>query len=210
MVLFDLDGTLVDTRSAILGAYISAIQTAVGYEIQPDQDHVDDILRRRPIEYFAQHYPPFAETMEDLYAKNYRSDNVVIYQGIAELLGDLVKHEAVGIVSNKGRNRIHSDLRHVGLDPSMFGVIVGAEDTPDRKPHPAPILKALSLNGISPRISTYVGDGPHDMAAAKAAGVRAIGVVWGYYPAHNLRTAGADQICEDVRSLANLLLSRSL
>jgi HAD superfamily hydrolase (TIGR01549 family) len=198
----------LDSRTAILETYISAIKLVLGYELQPDQDHIRDLLQRRPIEYFRQHYPPFAENLAVHYAQNYRSDRVIIFRGIAELLDEISKRELIGIVSNKGRVRIESDLRYVGIDPKIFSVVIGAEDTVDRKPHPAPILKALMVNGVSASASVYVGDGPHDMVAAKAAGVMAIGVTWGYYPADSLIPAGADQTVNSVGSLANLLLSR--
>lgn len=205
MILFDLDGTLVDSAGAILGAYRSAILAVAGYDIEPDAEHVHDLLRRRPREYFQQHYPPQAEQMATQYASSYRSETVVAFPGAKTLVADLAVRTALGIVSNKGRARILSDLGHVGIDAARFAVIIGAEDTPERKPHPAPILKALDSGGAVPQGSIYVGDGPHDMLAAKAAGVMAVGVTWGYYPAAALVEAGADATVDDMVQLAAIL-----
>lgn len=205
MILFDLDGTLVDSAGAILAAYRAAIRAVVGYDIEPDAEHVHDLLRRRPREYFQQHYPPLADQLAAQYGSNYRSETVVAFPGAKTLVSDLAGRTALGIVSNKGRARILSDLGHVGIDAEAFAVIIGAEDTLERKPHPAPILKALEAGGTAPQGAIYVGDGPHDMLAAKAAGLMAVGVTWGYYPAANLVEAGADATVDNVTRLAEIL-----
>lgn len=210
MFLFDLDGTLVDSSAAILGAYRSAIRAVLGYDIQPDEEHVRDLLRRRPSEYFRQHYPPVADVLTEQYAAQYESKSVIIYSGIAELLEGLTSRGPLGIVSNKGRVRINSDLIQVDVNPAIFDVVVGAEDTIERKPHPAPILKALEIQGAIRRTAVYVGDGPHDMHAAKAAGLIAIGVTWGYYPASALVASGADYMVEHVEALSDLLQNLAL
>lgn len=205
MILFDLDGTLVDSAGAILGAYRAAIRAVAGYDIEPDAEHVHDLLRRRPREYFQQHYPPHAEQMAAQYVLSYRSETVVAFRGARKLVADLAGQRALGIVSNKGRARILSDLGHVGIDADCFAVIIGAEDTRERKPHPSPIQRALDAAGALPQGSIYVGDGPHDMLAAKAAGVMAVGVTWGYYPADSLIEAGADATVDDMARLAAIL-----
>jgi HAD superfamily hydrolase (TIGR01549 family) len=208
MILFDLDGTLVDSANAILGAYRAAIRAVAGYDIDPDAEHVHDLLRRRPKEYFRQHYPPLADEMATQYASNYRSETVVAFPGAETLVAELAGRKALGIVSNKGRARILSDLGHVGIDAECFAVIIGAEDTLERKPHPAPILKALEAGCAVPQGAIYVGDGPHDMLAAKAAGLMAVGVTWGYYPVAAIVEAGADATVDDVTQLAAFLLGK--
>jgi pyrophosphatase PpaX len=205
LVLFDLDGTLVDSSSAILDAYLSAISSVLGYDLDPDKEHVHDLLRRRPIEYFRQHYPPAAEALAEHYALNYTSESVVAYDGVMSLLDQLFGVVPVGIVSNKGRDRIASDLKRVGLDPARFWVIVGAEDTALRKPHPEPILRAISGVRPEPGRVFYVGDGPHDVIAAKAAGTTAVAVSWGYYPEPSLSAAEPEHLVSDVEGLATLL-----
>ena len=207
LVLFDLDGTLVDSSSAILGAYLSAIRSILGYDLDPDEEHVHDLLRRRPIEYFRQHYPLAAEALAERYALNYTSERVIAYDGVISLLDQLFGLVPVGIVSNKGRDRIASDLERVGLDPAQFCVIVGAEDTALRKPHPDPILRAMSRVRTEPERIFYVGDGPHDVVAAKAAGTTAVAVSWGYYPELSLSATEPDHLVSDVESLARLLRS---
>lgn len=208
MILFDLDGTLVDSSGAILGAYRAAIRAVLGFDIEPDPEHVQDLLRRRPAEYFQQHYPPQADALANQYALLYRSTSVVAFAGISALVAELATRKALGIVSNKGRARILSDLDHVGIDPDYFAVIIGAEDTLERKPHPAPILKAMQGRGAVPEEAIYVGDGPHDMLAAKAAGLMAVGVTWGYYHAAAIVEAGADAMLDNVAQLASFLLGK--
>jgi phosphoglycolate phosphatase-like HAD superfamily hydrolase len=205
MILFDLDGTLVDSRSAILSAYFAAVRSIMGYELEPDEDHVHDLLRRRPVEYFRQHYPPAAEALAEQYAVNYQSDSVVAFPGVTSVLDSFAASTPVGIVSNKGRARILSDLEWVGLDPARFHVIVGAEDTARRKPHPDPILKAVAGVRPAPTRVGYVGDGPHDVIAARAAGACPVAVTWGYYPEQALVAAGAEHLVTDIETLSELL-----
>lgn len=209
MVLFDLDGTLVDSRPAILAAYLSAVREVLGFKLEPDAEHVQDLLRRRPIEYFRQHYPPVAEELATRYGANYSSGPVVAFPGIIPILQGLAPVVPIGIVSNKGRARILTDLAQVGLDPAQFAVIVGAEDTARRKPYPDPILKAVAEVRPAPSRVIYVGDGPHDVTAAQGASAQVIAVSWGYYPDQSLAAAGATEIAPDADTLS-LLLRKAL
>jgi HAD superfamily hydrolase (TIGR01549 family) len=207
MFLFDLDGTIVNSSPAILGAYRAALVATLGFDIDPDEEHVHELLRRRPIEYFQQHYPLQADELADNYAQKYRSDAVTPFAGMCELVIGLAEKGAVGIVSNKGRDRIISDLTKVGVDPDSMDVIIGAEDTPERKPHPAPILRAVDELGIAGRKFFYVGDGPHDVEAARGADAIEVAVTWGYYPRAALSALTPHHIVSDVGSLKQILLS---
>ncbi|WP_136443722.1 HAD family hydrolase [Pacificoceanicola onchidii] len=203
-VLFDLDGTLLDTKPAVIGAYCRAIEAIEGHVINPDGEHQQELMRRRPAEYFAQHYPTRADMLTNAYQAGYRSDLAQPYSHVEALLTELSQFCAIGIVSNKGRSRILGDLAHCGIDSTLFSVIIGADDTPERKPHPAPLLKGLLECGAAAGQAAYVGDGPHDVVAAKAAGMRAVAVSWGYYSVAQLRAEGPDHITQTVPDLRAL------
>jgi HAD superfamily hydrolase (TIGR01549 family) len=201
-VLFDLDGTLVDTRPAIKSAYLAAIDVVLGITLLPDDDHMQDMLRRRPLEYFSQHYGAHAQMLENAYRNNYVSSGIQLYPGILDMLCALdAARVPFGIVTNKARERVLSDLTFLGLSLDRFEIIFTAEDSAQRKPHPRPIEMAVEQLRWSKRLATYVGDGPHDIVAAKAASVRAVGVTWGYYFAEQLSAEEPHALCHDAEGL---------
>lgn len=207
-VLFDFDGTLADTRPAIVTTYRAAIKAILDIDILPDDDHLQDMLRRRPLEYFTQHYGAHAPVLENAYRARYIPAGISLYPGISNLLDTLdAMQTRYGIVTNKGRDRVLADLEQLGVSAQRFAILLAAEDCPLRKPDPAPINMALAQLQIAPVSVTYVGDGPHDMKAANAAGVRAVGVSWGYYSASSLKAENPHSVCHDHDTLLESLLS---
>ena len=87
---------------------------------------------------------------------------------------------------------------------SHFVTIQTADDHPS-KPHPSMILQAMAETGVAPEHTVMIGDTSFDMAMARAAGVRAIGVEWGYHTADELRAAGAVAVAETVFELKELI-----
>ena len=108
-----------------------------------------------------------------------------------------------GIVTNrhKGRNAVEG----CGLTP-LFDVIVGVEDVNNPKPHPEPLLKAMSLLNVEPEAVFYIGDTDIDMKTAKAANVRGIGVTTGSFGAEELISAGAEISCANLGGAADFIL----
>lgn len=206
-VLFDFDGTLADTRFAVVRAYLAAIETELSIRIEPDEEHIEDMLRRKPLEYYQQHYGGYAERLAQLYAEGYRSEGVRYFEGIPALLHELKQRGIrVGIVTNKGRSRLLSDLQVLGTDASYFHVLVCGEDTPERKPLPQPILKAMRDLALEAQDVVYVGDAPHDVEAAKAAGATAVGVSWGSYSAAAIASRIPRGIANNASQLLKLVL----
>jgi HAD superfamily hydrolase (TIGR01509 family) len=107
------------------------------------------------------------------------------------------------IVTN--RNNARSAAGQCGIEP-LFDVIVGAEDASRPKPHPEPVLKALSLLGASPGRAFYTGDTDIDMKTAVAAGVMGIGVTTGNFGAEGLMSAGASVACPCLAQVADTIL----
>jgi 2-phosphoglycolate phosphatase len=206
-VLFDLDGTLIDSKPAILAGYRHAVRTVTGIEDFPGPGvDVPELLKKRLPEAFADlGFPELADQGAVAYDEYYREHGtllVTVYPGIAELLDGLdAAGIAYGIVTNKGRGRSLSDLRHVGIDPDRMSVLITAEDSVERKPHPKPILIGLERAGADPGGTVYVGDGPHDVAAARAAGLRAAAVSWGYYDHPTLQAATPHVIADRAEDL---------
>jgi HAD superfamily hydrolase (TIGR01509 family) len=210
-LFFDLDGTLVDSRPAIVSAYHHVFNSVLGKPFTArSQADLEVLLAMRPLEVFSQATSRSIDdclaAYSDFYVANCARE-VQPYEGAKTLLERLrALEKTVGIVTNKGQQRAALDLRSTGLiDIASLTVLIGAEHTAERKPHPAPLLAALEQSGASAAESIYVGDGPHDMEAAIQAGMACIGASYGYYTAQALRSAGADALIERPLDLLKLI-----
>ena len=208
-VLFDVDGTLIDSRQAIVAAYQHAFATVLGITYPRTDEDVLKLLAPRVSEVCEQIAGDRAEECVAAYAAFYLQggdDLVQAMPGARDLLVGLVeRHTAIAMVTNKGRERLAPDLRRAGLDDLPLAAVVCSEDTVERKPHPAPILLALQRASCDARTALYVGDGPQDMQAAAAAGVRAVGAGYGYYGTQRLMEYTPFAIIEQPERLLEIL-----
>lgn len=215
IVLFDLDGTLIDSRASILASHRHTFREVAGIDIDEVGYDTGALLAMRipeAFEYFG--HPELAEQGAAAYDHFYRHEGykrTTAYEGATETLEELGElGVAWGVVTNKGRGRAGEDMKRlVGDAVNDMICLIGAEDTAERKPHPAPILAGLKAAGIGPEGVAYVGDGPHDVESALAADTIAIGAAYGYYGAEPLRTAGAHHILERPSELISLVASPS-
>ncbi len=208
-VLFDLDGTLVDTVPFILEAVRSAFED---YGTCPtDGEWIAGIgtpLRAQ--------LASFARRSEDVEAlfQRYRAywiahhdERTRAFPGALEVVAELsAAGYPIGVVTAKIEHGAYRTLRHAGLLPHVQAVI-GADSCANAKPHPEPVLLALSRLGRGPREGILVGDSPHDIAATKAAGARAVAALWGACTKSVLAAAGADFFLEHVRDVPALVAS---
>ncbi len=180
VVLFDLDGTLIDSGPIILASMRHAAMAVLGREPDEelvraaiggpgliaqmrdlDADRVDEL-----VEAYRAHNEPLHETLES-------------FDGILDLLSQLkAEGRQVGIVTAKRRATVELAFARFPLLRDT-DVLVGAEDTERHKPDPDPILEALRILEAEPAAAAYVGDSPFDIRAAKAAGTFAVAVGWG-------------------------------
>lgn len=213
VALFDLDGTLLDSRPAVLDAYALAAAEFPGGSAALSLIPEGRLLAMRVIEVCAEIAGPAdADRCAQLYDENYRlhaPNQVKLYDGVVETLKTLLDEGFdLGIVTNKGRSRTPSDIAPLdggGGGASLFKVVVTADDTPERKPSSIPMEFALREGGWSPNEVVYVGDGPHDAESALSAGLNFVGAAWGYYGEQSLREGGATLINGDVRDLLETL-----
>jgi pyrophosphatase PpaX len=181
VVLFDLDGTLIDSGPIILASMQHATRTVLGREIAYeelaatvggqglvsqmralDPDRVDEL-----VEVYKEHNEPLHETLE-------------AFEELLDVLPRLrVDGRRLGIVTAKRHRTVRLALDRFPELAEQFEVVVGFEDTERHKPDPDPVLAALRKLGAEPSEAAYVGDSPFDIRAAKAAGVFAVAVGWG-------------------------------
>jgi pyrophosphatase PpaX len=208
VVLFDLDGTLIDSGPIILASMRHASVTVLGRE--PDEELVRAAIGGPGL--IAQMRDLDPERVDEL-VEAYRAHNEPLHEqldafdGMLELLPRLrAEGHTLGIVTAKR-------LRTVGLALDRFPVlreatqvVIGADDTERHKPEPDPILEALGRLGAAPAEAAYVGDSPFDIRAAKAAGVVAIAVGWGgIHPDERLLHEEPDALVHTPEELHGLL-----
>jgi pyrophosphatase PpaX len=180
VVLFDLDGTLVDSGAIILASFHHATETVLQRRFPDEQ-----ILAQVGGSNLAEQMQLLAPDRVDELVRVYRDHNdpqyseLACFDGIVDVLASLKREgRRLGVVSAKRKPTVQRVFDGAGVG-MYFDVVVGSDDTDRHKPHPEPVLKALELLGAQPGEAAYVGDSPFDVAAARAAGVYAVAVGWG-------------------------------
>ena len=199
LVIFDCDGTLVDSGAVIhacmtrafagaglepptLAAPHGVIGLSLDYAIARLLAREPDMLVGELTEAYKRHFltirsePDFSEPL---------------YDGIAALIDGLAARDDIvlGMVTGKSRRGVQAVFATHGFGP-RFMVVRTADDCPS-KPHPAMVLECCAEAGFDPASTTVVGDAIYDFVMARSAGARAVGVGWGYHDRTALEAAGA-------------------
>jgi pyrophosphatase PpaX len=207
-VLFDLDGTLIDSVRLILDSYHHTLATH-GLPPRTDEEWLAGVGTPLTAQFADWRDDP--ETLEALIA-TYREYNlthhdrmVTVYPGVAEVVRALKEDGiATGLVTSKNRTGAVRGLTLAQLEVLM-DVLVCADEVDNPKPHPEPVEKAVRLLGADPRGTVYVGDSIHDMHAGRAAGVRTAAVLWGPFGRSHLEGAEPDYWLERPEELLTLV-----
>ncbi len=206
VVLFDLDGTVIDSGAIILASMRYAAETVVGgtfsdaelmkavggpgLEAQMaalDPARIDELVR-----VYRAHNEPLHDTLE-------------YCAGIEPVLAALKgEGRRLGIVTAKRRLTVELAFARLPIE-HFFDVVVGGDETDRHKPDPAPLRLALERLGAVPEDAAYVGDSPFDMQAARAAGLYAVGVSWGGIHTRDALEHDADVIVDRAEELLGIL-----
>jgi phosphoglycolate phosphatase len=209
LVILDCDGTLVDSQNGICLAMEHAF-TKLGLEA-PAREATLAIVGLSLPEAFAALAPAHDEETRAALAECYRQAFLELrrdptlqeplYDGIAAAIEAFGKREDIvlGMATGKSRRGVDRLIQREGWE-SRFVTVQTADDHPS-KPHPAMILAAMAEAGVGPERTVMVGDTTFDIEMARAAGVGALGVGWGYHPAAYLRAAGAHGVIAAGESL---------
>jgi pyrophosphatase PpaX len=191
-LLFDLDGTLVDTVELILASARHAFAEAPGRR-PTDADWIAGI--GKPLRVQLQGLAARPEDVEGLLSRyrqyfwDHHDRMTRPFPGAVELLARLkAQGHPVGIVTAKLVEPARRTLALTGLSPHVDAV-VGADTLPEHKPDPAPVHRLLAELGRAPAEAILVGDSPHDVAAGNAAGVATAAALWGASPHEALLAA---------------------
>jgi pyrophosphatase PpaX len=205
-VIFDLDGTIVDSVELIIVSFQHAIREVLGREISREESivWVGRPLREQ-MELFS---PEHAEELVTVYREfNHREHDrmLKLYEGILDLLDGLLRAGVkVGLVTSKSRYTTQMAFDLTGIE-SYFDATVCADESAGNKPSPEPILACLKRLRVAPAEAAYVGDSPSDIQAARAARVHAIGVTWGVFDTATLEAEKPDTLVHTIPELAAVL-----
>ncbi len=197
LVIFDVDGTLVDSQHHIHASMTEAF--LLRGHVAPELAAVLAIVGLSLPEAVARLAPDLPEGERGSIVEGYKASfsglraagTAPLYPGIAEALQVLAARDdlLLGLATGKSRRGLVHLLHAHGID-DIFVTRQVADDHPS-KPHPSMILAALAETGIAPQDAVMIGDTTYDMDMARAAGIGALGVAWGYHPAGALLAAGA-------------------
>jgi phosphoglycolate phosphatase len=213
LVIFDCDGTLVDSQHMILTAMTEAYGThglalperetllsVIGLSLTEAFTALGKGNSRFPVASLAEHYRLAFHAM-----RTPGSPVEPLYPGAADAIGALARRDDVvlGIATGKSQRGVRLVLTHHGLI-DHFITIKTADDAPS-KPDPGMVIAGMREAGVEPADTVVVGDTVYDIAMACAAGAAAIGVTWGYHKAEALAEAGAFAVIDDYRTLVPTL-----
>ena len=204
-LLFDLDGTILDTNELIIRSFLDALGNFVPAHFGKEQ-----IIPRmgEPLKEQLQHFSGLEDVSGLLAA--YREVNLRLHDeyvrpfpGVVEVLSRLHRSGIqIGVVTTKVRLTTERGLRYTGLlDYIQPNGIVTFDDVEHAKPHPQPVLKAVDALGADPERTMMIGDSVVDIQSAKAAGVVPVGVAWSLKGEALLLESGARHIIRDMREL---------
>lgn len=201
-ILFDLDGTILDTKDLVWASYKHTFKHLFNEEISDDK-----ILSYFGVplkEAFEQEYPEQVEEMLRTFRahnKLYHDLTVKIFPGVAKTL-EMLFNQGIycGVVSSKKNDMVERGLKVFELDRYMTCVI-GSDDTDKHKPEAAPILKALEQIPVPREAVLMVGDSPFDILSAQNAGVDSAVVAWSSRPLEQLLKYHPDHVIHHMDEL---------
>ncbi|MBX3726924.1 MAG: phosphoglycolate phosphatase [Xanthomonadales bacterium] len=204
-VLFDLDGTLVDTAPDLLAA-VNRLRAGEALPPAPLAGFRSQVSRGARA-MLAAGIPAFAAADADRqadwvarllaeYARQVCRDSV-LFPGMAGLLEGLRGHGiALAVVTNKPERMAVELLAAMGL-AADFPVVLGGDSLAERKPHPLPVLTACERLGVAPQATWFLGDDARDVEAGRAAGSLTVAVTWGYADPGEIAGWRADRVIDD-------------
>ncbi|MEX2177314.1 MAG: HAD-IA family hydrolase [Gemmatimonadaceae bacterium] len=207
-VLFDLDGTLIDSIELILNSAKHAFRDRVGY-VPPNAEWLSGV--GIPLVTMFRRYASDEAEVNALIARyrEYQMEHhdrlVRCYDTVVETV-DLIRaagHPSA-IVTSKTAWLARRGLDHVGLG-AHFDVIIGCDSCERHKPDPQPVLMALDTLGYAPDSAVFVGDSVYDMAAGNAAGVTTIAALWGPFSREELAASSPTHYLQRMADLPRLL-----
>lgn len=212
LAVFDCDGTLVDSGGVICTAIEHGF-AACGL-LAPGHAASRSIIGLSVVDAMAVLHPEGSPETHELLGQTYKDSffklrqqglaHEPLYDGIVEAIAGLEERGwLLGVATGKSDRGLKAVLEKHGLHPRF--VTLQTADRHPSKPHPSMLWQAMADAGSKPETTVMIGDTSYDMGMAKAAGVGAVGVTWGYHSEAELREAGADVVATHADQLVALI-----
>ena len=222
-ILFDLDGTLIDTTDLIFRSYRHAYLAELGEDLtdealflgygRPLPEAFTSILQYRQVQQEPAARQPLIDRLITVYREFNVSHHDVLareFPGVQATIHELRQRGyTLGLVTSKARGIAERGLKLICLGDA-FDAAIFMEDTELHKPHPDPLWAALDrlvLRHVAQQV-LYVGDSTHDLQAGRAAGMQTAGALWGPFPPDSLKAEQPDYLLPSVSALLELCPSR--
>ena len=204
-ILFDWDGTLLNSYAADTAAYLAMFrEMQIPWGLAELEAHYSPNWYNV---YRAANLPRAKwDAADKVWREQYTHHRPKLLPGARRVLSQLANRHALGLVTSGDRDRVNRQLREFELW-DHFAARVCSGDTRLRKPHPAPLRLALRRMGLHPKETVYVGDSPEDLQMARSAGVRAaIAILGPFSTEKRLRAAKPDLLLESITKLPAALV----
>lgn len=203
LVIFDMDGVLVDSEATFKRACADALHE---FGVYPEHEEFTPYTGMGDVIYIGEvakaHGVPFAPEMQDLSYKlygEYAKETLTVFPWSRTVLKTLHKNGIkICVASSAGLFKVETNLRCVGVELDMFETVVSGDEVEKKKPAPDIFLKAAGKCHIDPSRCLVFEDAKSGVMAAKAAGMTAAAVTTSFSEAE-LKAAGADFVCDDLR-----------
>ena len=202
-VLFDWDGTLLDSFAADSAAYLAMFrEMGIPWGLDELAENYSPNWYRV---YRAAKLPRARwDAADRAWRKQYATHRPQLIAGVRRVLARVARRHRLGLVTSGDRDRVSRQLRQFRLT-RLFAARVCSGDTLQKKPHPAPLRLALRRMCLSPAACVYVGDSPEDLEMARRAGVRAIAVLGRFPTEKSLRAARPELLLSSIQELPKAL-----
>lgn len=206
-ILFDLDGTLLDTNELIISSFLYTLEQY--YPGKYDREHILPHMGKILSDQMALFGPDNVEALVDTYRKyniEMHDEMVREFPHVVEVVKELAERGVqMAVVTSKQITTTLMGLEKYGLTPYMQALVCHG-DTVEHKPHPAPVLLAMEKLNADPDTTLMVGDSTFDLDAAHAAGIAAAGVRWSLKPEQVLLACNPEYMLHDMRDLLKIVL----
>ena len=205
-ILFDLDGTLIDTNELIIASFTHTVEK---FGDRPyTREEILDFIGPPLVDSLTLVNPNKIDDMVTAYREhNYANHEkyVKAYPNVVETIKKLkAKGYKMGIVTTKIHHTAELGLKIAGME-GIFDVIIGLDDVENAKPHPEPVLTAIDQLKANPMTTLMVGDNYHDIEAGQNAGVQTAGVAWAIKGRESLEKYRPDYMLENISDLFEII-----
>ncbi|MGX9930670.1 pyrophosphatase PpaX [Virgibacillus salarius] len=203
-ILFDLDGTLIDTNELIIASFI---HTFNAYHLEYSREEIIEFNGPPLVDTFTKIDARRADSMVETYREHNLKEHDNYVKPFPHVVDTVKKLQENGIemaiVTTKMRKGVNKGLSLTGLD-NYFETVITIDDVTHPKPHAEPVLKAMEALQADPKRTLMVGDNYHDIEAGKNAGVQTAGVAWTFKGKQRLLEYKPTYMLDDIRDLLQI------